>query len=123
MKKLFLLQVLYLFISNTSYSQCGILDNTFGISGKVSTTNFPPYIMKPYMVLIQPDQKIIAAGEARDVIQSGQYFSVVRYNTDGALDSSFGTNGIVIPNINPDTGFWVSDIGKHPTNHVLIFHS
>nr|MDH4480843.1 delta-60 repeat domain-containing protein [Rhodoferax sp.] len=45
-----------------------------------------------YSVLVQPDNKIVVAGASND--GSGiQDFSLVRLNSDGSLDSSFGTGG------------------------------
>src|SRR5262249_23103687 len=45
-------------------------------------------------VVVQPDGKIIAAGQAT-FSQTGRDFLLVRYNADGSPDSSFGTNGVV----------------------------
>ena len=50
-------------------------------------------------VAIQSDGKIVVAGDAFDQ-GSSEVFAVVRYNTDGSLDTAFGTDGIVM------TGVW-----------------
>ena len=51
------------------------------------------------IILLQPDGKIIDAGEA-DLSKKGKWagsdFAAVRYNSDGSLDTSFGTAGKVI---------------------------
>src|ERR1041384_6051905 len=46
---------------------------------------------------IQPDGKILAVGEVNDVYYASitPYCAMVRYNTDGSLDSTFGSAGIV----------------------------
>ena len=44
-------------------------------------------------IAIQSDGKIVAAGTAS--ISSVQRFALARYNTDGSLDNTFGTGGIV----------------------------
>jgi uncharacterized delta-60 repeat protein len=74
---------------NTSNGQAGSLDQTFGIGGKVITHigNVGDY---GQAVAIQDDGKIVVAGSS-----TSNGFSVVRYNTNGSLDSTFGVNGIV----------------------------
>ena len=63
----------------------------FGAEGKV-TTAFED-LAQARAVAIQADGKIVAAGYA--VLSGNQHFALVRYNTDGTLDSSFGTGGKV----------------------------
>ena len=46
-----------------------------------------------YTLAIQPDEKLVAAGYARIDMQDD--FALVRYNTDGSLDTTFGTGGKV----------------------------
>ena len=48
-------------------------------------------------IIRQPDGKLVAAGS------NGSDFVLVRYNTDGSLDSSFGDQGIVTTDINSNT--------------------
>jgi uncharacterized delta-60 repeat protein len=71
------------------YTSNGILDSSFGNGGKVSTPlGFPAEF--GYSLAIQADGKIILAGD----IYIGHYdFGLVRYNSDGSLDSAFGNNG------------------------------
>jgi uncharacterized delta-60 repeat protein len=71
----------------TRYKINGTLDSTFGTYGKV-TTSLTSYSDCAFKVAIQPNGKIVAAGAANNL------FGVVRYNSDGTLDSLFGTNGI-----------------------------
>jgi uncharacterized delta-60 repeat protein len=66
-------------------AQPGTLDPTFGTGG-ISTVG-PVGIV--YDICIQPDGKILATGDTPDL-------GLIRYTTDGALDSTFGTNGIVL---------------------------
>jgi uncharacterized delta-60 repeat protein len=69
----------------------------FGLAGIVNTniTMDIPYFAKT--LSIQADGKIVAAGVSGYSFcdASPLYFALVRYNTDGSPDSSFGTNGIV----------------------------
>ena len=74
------------------YNSDGTLDNTFGTGGKV-TTAVGTGTDRGYNVAIQSDEKIVVAGYAH--IGSTDDFAVVRYNSDGTLDSSFDTDGKV----------------------------
>ena len=51
---------------------------------------------------IQPDGRIVAAGYASNAGVSppnANNFVLARYNPDGSLDSTFGTNGVVIKDL------------------------
>ena len=73
----------------------GDLDTTFGTDGKVITTvGVPTTANLAYSIAIQSDGKIVVAGEARNGFNNSD-FAVVRYNTDGSLDTSFGQGGKV----------------------------
>lgn len=83
----------------------GTLDTTFGTAGimttPVSTANDWIFALQ-----LQPDGKILGIGDA--LITATSYdFAVARYLSDGTLDSSFGTNGIVTTDFSAllDRGF------------------
>ena len=67
----------------------GSLDKTFGSNG-VQMTDFGGY-EEAYSLAIQPDGKILLAGEANDSRES--VFALARYNTDGTLDNGFSGDG------------------------------
>ncbi len=73
------------------YNQNGALDSTFGSGGRVVTLLDNSSVLA---VAVQTDGKIIAGGSARNPNPIGRAFTVVRYNTDGTIDSSFGSSGI-----------------------------
>jgi uncharacterized delta-60 repeat protein len=85
------------------YNTNGSLDTSFSGDGKVTTNLFSDIhyansFDKGENVLIQPDGKIIVAGSC-----SAGYniaFGLVRYNTNGTLDTSFSADGIVTTSIN-----------------------
>ena len=86
------------------YNTNGALDNTFGISGTV-TINFHNIKIGfrsavATAVAIQKDGKIVVAGYVDNSSEFNDWV-VVRFNTDGTLDTSFGTggNGIVTTSI------------------------
>ncbi len=70
----------------------GTLDPTFGSGGKVITPvgTYDASVA----VAVQPDGKIIQSGRATQNAVSF-YFALVRYNTNGTLDTAFGTGGKV----------------------------
>ncbi len=70
----------------------GTLDNTFGTSGIV-ITNVGSIYESANAIAIQSDSKIMVSG----YISTGSYtdFVVARYNSNGTLDNTFGTTGIV----------------------------
>jgi uncharacterized delta-60 repeat protein len=74
------------------YNPNGSLDTTFDADGKV-TTNFDTGSDTIYALAIQPDGKIVAAGNAR--IGTTSNFALARYLPNGALDTTFDTDGRV----------------------------
>jgi uncharacterized delta-60 repeat protein len=76
------------------YNLNGTLDKTFGVGGKVQT-DFPGLAAVASSVVIQPDGKIVVAGGAFLLFTFVGDFKVVRYNSDGSLDTTFGNGGIV----------------------------
>jgi uncharacterized delta-60 repeat protein len=71
------------------YSSDGAIDTGFGSSGKV-TTDFPGGNDIARAIVIQPSGKIVVVGG------NNNDFALARFNTDGSLDTSFGTSGKVI---------------------------
>src|SRR6266478_5525335 len=63
----------------------GDLDPTFGTGGLVTTANGSANFIANALA-IQSDGKLVAAGYSN----SPSVFTLVRYNTDGSLDMTFG---------------------------------
>jgi uncharacterized delta-60 repeat protein len=76
------------------YNADGNLDLSFGIGGKV-TTPIGSFDDVAHALAIQLDGKIVAAGYSA-TSATNKDFALVRYNTDGNLDLSFGIAGKVI---------------------------
>ena len=73
----------------------GTPDTTFGSAGRVTTDIMGGFNGEhARAVAIQPDGKLVVAGEGSPDF-STNYVTLARYNTDGTLDSSFGTGGKV----------------------------
>ncbi len=77
------------------YDTNGSLDSDFGNDGKVITAVGRSGAIA-HSVAIQSDGKIVAAGSGYNGIDND--FAVVRYDTNGSLDSDFGSDGIVMTN-------------------------
>lgn len=80
------------------YEANGSPDLSFGSGGHVST----PFLLTS--LTIQPDGKIIASGYT---LYRNSYasYTLVRYNPDGSLDTSFGLNGLVTTPIGAGDAF------------------
>ncbi len=76
------------------YNTDGSLDSTFGIGGKV-VTSIGGNTAGASDIAIQSDGKIVAAGISYSSGNSYK-FALARYNTNGSLDTTFGTGGIVV---------------------------
>lgn len=75
------------------YNPDGSLDTDFGTGGKV-TTSFGTANDVGTGLAVQSDSKIILGGYYRSA-SNGDDFAIARYNTDGSLDSTFGSGGKV----------------------------
>lgn len=84
------------FINIARYTVDGILDSTFGNGGIVITDLPGFYSERCKSVAIQSDGKILLGGYAQHNNNDNSYFILLRYNEDGTLDSSFGTEGQVV---------------------------
>lgn len=77
-------QIYYLY-EILRYNADGTLDTSFGTEGRVSVN------YNVTSLIFQPDGKIIATGDG--YIDGVYKFIVNRFNVNGTLDASFGTNG------------------------------
>jgi uncharacterized delta-60 repeat protein len=76
------------------YNSDGTLDSTFGTSGIVTNDVQTGSDDVVYSIAIQADGKIILAGYSDD--GSNKNAALIRLNTNGTLDTSFGTSGKVL---------------------------
>lgn len=82
------------------YNTDGSLDTTFDGDGKV-TTDFGGSFDTGYAMALQNDGKILVTGTRT---MGGKDLLVVRYNTDGSLDTTFDGDGKVTTDIADDSG-------------------
>ena len=78
------------------YNASGTVDTTFGIEGKITT--LVGSSAGGNSLGIQNDGKILLAGNAYNNFGNAD-FALVRYTSEGALDDTFGTGGIVTTEI------------------------
>lgn len=93
---------------------CGQIDSSFGTNGVVHHT-FDQRNISAYYEL-QPDGKILVSGVQSDGNAGSQQFPfIARYNSDGSVDSTFGTFGTnKISNLGPGilSSIFLMDNGK-----------
>ncbi len=90
------------------------LDPTFGNGGIVTTALSNDRALANDM-LIQPDGKIVVAGEVKSGLM---HFGVARYNSDGSLDTDFGTNGIVLTTYGGDA--WGKGVALQSDGSIIV---
>jgi uncharacterized delta-60 repeat protein len=93
------------------------LDFSFGNGGKV-VTDFTGSTDVGFAIIIQPDGKIIVAGQAANTLVNTTDYGLARYNTNGSLDTSFGTGGKVLTDIGGQ-GDVISAIALQPDGKIV----
>jgi uncharacterized delta-60 repeat protein/LPXTG-motif cell wall-anchored protein len=93
---------LFIFGGTSALTVDVTLDPDFGTNGTV-TTSFGTVYDLALGATLQPDGKILVVGTS---VTASNYssgdFAVVRYNSDGTLDTTFGTGGTVTTKIRTD---------------------
>lgn len=85
------------------YNANGSLDTDFGTDGRVSTPIGQG--VEFTSMALQTDGKIVVACSAYVSNALGYDFAVLRFNSDGSADSSFGTDGLVTTSIGSGAAF------------------
>lgn len=97
----------------------GSLDTAFNKKGYNITSPGKDYLDSwCYSIALQDDGRILLVGAAwyaSDIIDN----LMIRYNTDGSLDNSFGTNGIVIT-ILGNLEAWSTDLAFQSDSKILV---
>ena len=88
-------------MTSVRYLPDGSIDSSFGINGIV-ITDVSDREGEAYSNAIQSDGKIVIGGYSKSSATNNDDFTVVRYESDGSLDSTFGTGGIVTTEIRSD---------------------
>jgi len=96
------------------YLSTGALDKSFGGTGIVTTPFNTDALVLPYSIALQSDGKIVAAGGG-----SG-YFAVERLNTNGTLDTTFGTGGQVLTEFTTGLEATAHAVLVQPNGKILV---
>jgi uncharacterized delta-60 repeat protein len=97
------------------YQANGTPDGSFGAGGRTSAA-FTNFLNSPNDLALQPDGKIVVAGNAQSADGTVSEFAVARFNANGTLDSSFGAGGKVTTNF---VGVMAGGV-SNPADSVLI---
>ncbi|PHR16982.1 MAG: hypothetical protein COA38_21475 [Fluviicola sp.] len=100
------------YINLARYNSDGSLDTTFGSGGIVITDVPDHYSDVCKSVAIQTDGKILLGGYAASNGPDLRHFVLIRYNSDGSLDTAFGSGGIVVGSIGECHSMKVQSNGK-----------
>ncbi|HYT38565.1 MAG TPA: delta-60 repeat domain-containing protein, partial [Acidimicrobiia bacterium] len=99
-----------------SQAEPGQLDVAFGVGGQ-RTMDLGGTYDWGYATAVQPDGRILAAGVTNS---RGTYdFAVSRYLTDGALDPSFGDNGVTVTDFGGSKD-WAYALALQPDGRVVV---
>ncbi|OFZ67241.1 MAG: hypothetical protein A2V79_12495 [Betaproteobacteria bacterium RBG_16_56_24] len=98
------------------YNPDGSLDTTFNNTGKVLTA-VGPISDDAYAIALQTDGKIVVAGS----INNGVDFDValVRYNSNGSMDTAFNTTGKVITAVGTNNDF-ATAVAVQPDGKIVV---
>jgi uncharacterized delta-60 repeat protein len=98
------------------YNTDGSLDQSFG-NGGIVETNVRNSIDSGNSITIQADGRLLVAGGS--AIPGGTDSVVARYNPDGSVDTTFGSNGFVITNYNVGGNDQYKDITLQPDGKII----
>jgi uncharacterized delta-60 repeat protein len=101
------------------YNSNGTLDNTFGMGGK-QTTPIGNGNSTAFSVAIQPDGKMLLAGSADNGANTKNDFVTVRYLSNGTLDNTFGSDGMVITDIGTNSDDYGRAMVIQPDGKILV---
>lgn len=99
----------------------GVVDSSFGTDGWVYTpvspiTVYPFGDDKIRRIKVLSDNSIIAAGYAYNGVDND--FALAKYDANGALVTTFGTNGKIVLDINNDD--FITDLGITGTGNIAV---
>ena len=100
------------------YNANGTLDTGFGVGGHV-VTSIGAGADEAHGLGIQPSGKIVVAGWSVQGTRAND-FAVVRYLTDGSLDTTFGAGGIVVTTIQPTSDDLANAMALQPDNRIVV---
>jgi uncharacterized delta-60 repeat protein len=105
----------------TRFLPDGQPDPTFGAGGTVISDLTPGTEREqPYAMLVQPDGKLLVGGTILYGVGPHYEMFVVRYNTNGSLDTTFGSGGKFILSLGSDTHSEATGLALLPGGGILV---
>jgi uncharacterized delta-60 repeat protein len=100
----------------------GHLDPTFGVAGKVKTDFSDHHYASVSSLLLLPDGRIVAAGDALrgGLIDPASDYVIARYRPDGSLDPTFGDAGLASVDFGPNAREGLSDLFAGPGGKLIL---
>lgn len=96
----------------------GSADTTFGDAGMVLTDMGADRADVTSKVVVQPDGKILVVGSTN---MSGDWnFALVRYNSDGSLDTTFNGTGKVVIDIGNHSNDFAYSVDVQPNGKIVV---
>jgi uncharacterized delta-60 repeat protein len=106
------------------YNTDGSLDTTFSGDGKLTTPTSGDYegsaAVNRSIVRVQTDGKILVASYGNGNTGRGSDFILLRYNSDGTLDTSFGVDGKVTTAIRAGADDSASSMVVQPDGKIIV---
>jgi len=110
----------YLSFSLARMNPSGSFDSSFGTSGKV-TTSYGTDGFEAVSGALQQDGKIIVVGNAFTNASLGySQIALVRYNSDGTLDNSFDSDGMVFTQVPSSNEDFVKSVKIQTDGKILV---
>ena len=109
-----------LFLSTQAFEISGadVLDTTFGSGGRVFTPFEGQNVDERSQMALQADGKIVVSGSVRTGFTTRR-ICLLRYNSNGTLDTSFGNGGKIITDL-PRTEDYSSAIAVQPDGKIVV---
>lgn len=95
----------------------GTYDNTFGTQGQL-LVNFEGYQASGKEVIVQPNGKIIIAGDVF-ILGGTSFFGVIRLNENGTLDNSFNGSGKLVFDFNEVKNYF-GGVALQPDGKIVV---
>lgn len=102
----------------TCYNPDGSLDLSFNGSG-TSTGDINLAMDEMNSFAVQADGKIVCVGHTGSLNMDSYNIAIMRFNATGGLDGSFGTNGIIVIDINSNTDE-ATDVAIQPDGKIVV---
>jgi uncharacterized delta-60 repeat protein len=101
------------------YNSNGSLDTNFGDGGRAVAHEL--VIVNPPSLVLQSDGKLVVATSSET--ETGHDITVARFNTNGTLDATFGTSGVVRSDVNGYSYDQALDIASQADGKLVVVGS